>query len=229
MVSPSAARWRPFVEAELARAGVPIPASLILALIDVESGGSVGIVNGSSGASGLLQVLPSTLDDYNRNHAVKVTLDEMRSQGDVNAAKQLRVGIWVLSQFWKAAYRYLLKRLPTVPVDELAKIADLYYVAGPGATKKKLERLSSPTFDAVSAAFPAWSALNHARKVFSKLADIDPAPWSLDTMADWLHGALVVEKGKRPIDGFLLASIALLLAWWWLKRGNDGKDKKKPD
>lgn len=215
------------VETELSRAGLPIPVPLVLALMDLESNGVAGAVNASSGASGLLQVMPGTLADYNAQHAVKVTLDEMRSPGDANGQKQIRVGLWVLGQFWKGAYKYLLKRLSTVPTDELAKIADLFYAAGPGATKKKLDTLTIPTFQNVAAAFPSWKAIGHANTVFKRLADIDPQPFNLDAIADWLHGALTPPKGKRPIDGFILGAIVILLALWYFKKGaKNGKENQ---
>lgn len=215
MVAASVLRWQPFVTAELAAQGVPLPESLILAVMRVESNGKPGIVNPKSGASGLMQVMPGTLDDFNQRHKKSYPLSAMRSSSDSDARKQIEVGIAVLAHYWKRAYRYLKDRMGDVPVDELGHIADLFYAAGPGATMKRLDKLASPTWAATQSAYPAWNALPHPKKVFSI-----PHAWDIDKIGSWLEGPL---KHISPIQntrmGFALGIIILMAAYWAMKKG----------
>jgi hypothetical protein len=142
MVIPtSVSRWEPIVRAELGSQSVPLPHELILAVIKVESSGKPGLVNNKSGASGLMQIMPTTLQDFNSRHGTNYTMADMQSESDSAARKQIQVGIGVLAHYWKRAFKYLSNRLSDVPIDELAHIADLFYTAGPGATMKKLDKL----------------------------------------------------------------------------------------
>lgn len=216
----SVLRWSPVVDAELARAGVPLPRDLILAVIDVESRGAPGITNPKSGAAGLLQVMPGTLDSYNQAHpSAPVSLDELRSSAAVAAVKQIRVGLWVLASYWKSAYRYLAKRLSTVPIDELSRIADLFYVAGPGATRHRLDKLSTPSWGGLQAAFPNWNALPHPRNVFGKLEGLQ---WPLEAIQDWVSTEDSILED--PQKGLAVAVAGILVAWW-LMRDRKGKDQ----
>jgi hypothetical protein len=205
-------RWAPVIQAELARANIPLPVELILALMDVESQGFVGLVNPKSGASGLLQVMPKTLNDYNAAHT-PISLEEMRSQNVTAAPKQIRVGLSVLASFWKGAYRYLVDRMGSVPIDELARIADLFYVAGPGATKSRLDHLSTPTWGAVQAAYPTWNALPHPRNVFSRLGEIQ---WPLDQISEWIGKEASIIRD--PKAGLAIAVAIGLAAWYMLRK-----------
>lgn len=227
MVSKLAESWRPVVVEEMNRAGVPLPVDLVLTLLDLESGGVAGAVNPKSGASGLMQVMPGTLKDYNKKHAVAVSLAELRGKSPAAGRLQIRVGVWVLSMFWRGAYRYILKRSDNVPTDDLARIADLYYVAGPGATRRRLDKAPRPTFDAVSAMFPSWAALRHPRNIFKRLDEQGGVSWRLDDIADWLHSTALAPPGRRPVDGFVIASIGVLLAWWWMKKKGKQHGKKE--
>jgi hypothetical protein len=216
----SVLRWSPVVDAELARAGVPLPRDLILAVIDVESRGAPGITNPKSGASGLMQVMPGTLESYNQAHpTTPVSLEELRSSSAVAAVKQIRVGLWVVSTYWRGAYRYLASRLSTVPIDELSRIADLFYVAGPGATRRRLDKLSVPSWAGVQAAFPTWNALPHPRNVFAKLEGLQ---WPLEAIQEWVTtGDSILED---PKTGLALA-VAGILVTWWMMRDKKGKDQ----
>lgn len=213
-------RWLPIVQAELARVGSPLPAELVLAVIDTESRGYAGATNPSSGASGLMQVMPGTLEGYNQKNT-PVSLAELRSKTDAAAVKQIRVGLWVMNTYWRSAWRYLSNRLATVPIDELARVADLFYVAGPGATRKRLDKLPSPTWAAIQAAFPKWNALPHPKRVFGLLSDLQ---WPVNQISQWLESKQSIILDPTPKEGLVMAAAAILLAWWFLKKkgGQDG-------
>lgn len=211
MVAKSVIRWEPLVISELNSQGVPLPASLILAVINVESRGKPGLVNPKSGASGLMQVMPTTLQDFNSRHGKTYAMSDMRSEDDSSARKQIEVGIAVLAHYWKRAYKYLTDRLENVPVDELAHIADLFYAAGPGATMKRLDKLATPTWEAVKAAFPNWNAIPHPTKIFK----IDH-PWNVSKIGQWLEGPLK-KIVKDPRVGFAAGILVLMLAYWLMK------------
>ncbi|MDD3380025.1 MAG: transglycosylase SLT domain-containing protein [Rugosibacter sp.] len=214
MFSDNVERWRPVVNEELARLNIPLPADLILAVIHVESRGHAGSTNDKSGASGLMQVMPKTLDWYNKQRGEIIPLVWLRDKQ--HAGEQIRVGIWVLAQFWRGAYQYLRDRIAEIPTDELARIADLFYVAGPGATKKKLDKLSIPFFSFVEQKFPDWNALPHPRNVFAKLPE--PMIWNLSELSKWLETSVL--RNRRAQMGAVAVLAAAGLAYWFLiKKG----------
>lgn len=197
--------------AELNSQGVPLPSSLILSVIKVESNGYPGLINPKSGASGLMQIMPTTLQDFNARHGKTYTMSDMQSESDSSARKQIEVGIAVLAHYWKRAYKYLKNRLKDVPVDELAHIADLFYAAGPGATMKRLDKLAVPTWEAVKAAFPEWNAIPHPTKIFAT-----EHPWEIASIGTWLEGPLK-KILKDPRTGFAVGILVLMLAYWLMK------------
>lgn len=207
-------RWQSAVQAELASQGVPLPPGLILAVMKVESNGYPGLINPKSGASGLMQVMPGTLQDFNARHGRTYTMADLQGEGDSDARKQIEVGIGVLAHYWKRAYQYLSKRMEKVPIDELAHIADLFYTAGPGATIERLNKLSSPTWANVKERFPKWNALPHPDKVFK-----EPHPWNLSQIGDWVEGPIkkIGKIAKDPRTGFAMGILVLMLAYWLMK------------
>jgi hypothetical protein len=215
VVSKKASSWAPIVISELAKQSVPLPLSLILSLIDVESNGFPGLVNKKSGAAGLMQVMPFVVDDFNKAHkGANYGPTDMRGKTDLDAKKQIRVGIWILSQFWKSANRYLSKRFSSVPVDELAKIADLFYVAGPGATRKRLDKLENPVFSNVEATFPKWNALPHPRRVFDRFQN-SGEQFDLPAIQQWLSsGTPKIEI--EPEEGAAIGIAVIAIAWWFI-------------
>jgi len=216
-------QWRNTVQAELNRQGIPLPVDLILDLMWTESRGKPGTKNAKSGASGLLQVMPNTLKWYNDQHTEKIPLSALRSPD--HGPDQIRVGIWVLAQFWRGAYNYLKGRLETIPTEQLARIADLFYVAGPGATKKKLDQIDPPFFEAVAARYPKWNALPHPRNVFGRL-DKKNVFWDLDGISNWLHGKVTKEKITKGISILALAAV-LVIYWYFIREKKDhGKNKE---
>lgn len=218
----SVLQWGPVVDAELIRSGVPLPRDLVLAVIRVESGGVVGNVNPKSGASGLMQVMPGTLDHYNKLNPM-ISLATLRSKLPQHAVEQIRVGLWVLSTYWKSAYKYLSNRMVNVPIDELARIADLFYVAGPGATRKRLDKLSQPLWASILASFPQWNALPHPKNVFVQISDLI---WPVEKISNWLDKS--IPKGlinMSPKSGFAIGTLAILIAWWMFKKGTRDVEK----
>jgi soluble lytic murein transglycosylase-like protein len=212
MVGPRVTRWAPMVQAELAAQKVPLSDQLILQLIHVESRGKAGLINPKSGASGLMQVMPGTLQDFNKRHGRTYTMADLQGTSDTAARRQIEVGIGVLATYWRGAYRYLKKRLDTVPIDELAHTADLFYVAGPGATKKRLDKLSTPTWAAVQAAYPRWNALPHPRNVFKTPIE----SWDLAAIEKWLDGP-IRQIIRDPKQGFAVGILILIVAYVLIK------------
>ena len=212
-------QWRDEVARELRAQKVPLPVDLVLAVIQVESGGSPGLVNAKSGASGLTQVMPNTLKWFNEFHADEITLDQLRSKH--YGPQQIKVGIWVLGQFWRGAYRYMRNRLGEIPTEELARIADLFYVAGPGATKRRLNKIDPPFFDVVEARYPKWNALPHPRNVFRLAGDLN---WNLPALSEWLEGEVTRERKKQGAAVLVIAA-AIVLYWVFFKKGKRNGQK----
>jgi hypothetical protein len=221
-ISNKTRRWEPIIKSELSRAGIPLPVDLVLTIIQIESQGKSGIINHSSGASGLMQVMPIVIKDYNQSHAVKYSIEDMRDAN--NPTAQIRVGIWVLGQFWKSAYKYLLGRLGTVDTSELMKIADLFYAAGPKATKKRLNKLSTPSYEAIREKYPTWNALPHTEKLSGSISALG-TQFNLDAISDWLHssggggggGGGGTGTGISKSGGAAIALCILALGWWWFQ------------
>jgi len=180
-ISANTTKWTPQVSAELIRQGIPLPAELILAVIDVESRGVSGLVNPKSGASGLMQVMPITLRSYNNVHPLKFTIQDLRSKD--NPVSQIRVGIWALGQYWRAAHAYLSQRLSSISMDELAKISDLMFAAGGESVRQKLNRLAVPSVAGLKETFPKWNALPHIQNVFDR---VSPESISQVALNSWI-------------------------------------------
>ncbi len=216
-VHENTARWQPVVIKELGQMGLPFPPGLILAVIDVESNGVPGLVNASSGASGLMQVMPSALDWYNKSHALKFSMSDMRSKEGGPA--QIRVGTWLIGQFWRIAYAYLSKRLPAVPIDQLAKIADLMYAAGPGCIRKLMDKLPTASFEAFETAYPKSNALPHPRRVYDR---VDLTTFSSPMIMSWINTSVQssapVEEKKNWLTSAILTAIIGWMVTSLLKR-----------
>lgn len=219
----SVLRWTPIVNAELARGGYPFPADLVLAVIETESGGKVGAVNPKANDSGLMQVIPKTLAAYNKSHPNDtVTLAELQGKDDASAAKQIRVGVAVIASNWRAAYDYLSKRMPQVNTDDLARIADLMYVAGQKGTRLRMNKMDPPiTWETIQARFPKWVALKHPIRVFSLLEGM---PWPTQDISDWLSKSPSSSSPKSPLDNMspnqgAILSLAIIFAAWYFMKG----------
>jgi hypothetical protein len=211
-------KWLPQIHAELERQSIPIPGALIAALIHVESRGVPGLTNPTSGASGLLQVMPKTLEWYNEKNS-PIPLAVLRSPS--GSTEQIRVGIWVLSRFWRSAYEYLRKRQSTIPVEQLAEIADLFYVAGPGASREHLDQVEPATLSALEQRFPTWNALPHPRNVFA----LGPFPFDLARISAWLETGYLSRRRAEKI-GALAALLIFWLAGQWLGKLSEKRTPK---
>lgn len=208
-------KYVPIIKTELSRFGIPLPVELVQAVIDIESGGVPGIVNQKSGATGLGQVMPVVVKDFNKAHGTNITMADLRGKDSTSIELQIRIAVWILGRFWKGAYNYLSKRLDDVPIDELTKIADLFYVAGPGATKKKLNKLTTPTFAGLKSIYPKWNAFPHVERLFKRIDD--PSGWDLSSISSWLHSpGLKARFEREPKLAALLAIIALYLGVMYL-------------
>lgn len=211
-------KWRSMVADELRRTGFPLPVELVLAVIHRESRGTVGAVNPSSGASGLMQVMPIALRHYNQNHTQRYRMADMRSKTTAGARAQIRVGIWILATFWRSAYRYLKRRLGAVALDDLVKIADMFYAAGPAATKRRLDKIR-PTFENAKAAYPKWDRIIPAQRLWDWVADHN-GQWDMDAIDKWLESNLVIEHNKTAM-GAIVALLMITIAWGYM-RGQNG-------
>lgn len=179
-------RWRATALAELSKQQIPLPVELILSIIERESAGFAGNVNEKSGASGLMQVMPVALKDYNQRHGTTYSMADMRGTDGLSAQRQIEVGVGIVGHFWKSAYKYLSGRYGQSPVsiDEVARIADLFFAAGPGATQSRLNTMQPPFWENVQTKYPTWNALPHPRHVFA-----EPKPWNLPAIQAWLDTA----------------------------------------
>jgi len=210
-------KWLPQISTELERQSIPLPTALIASLIHVESRGVPGLVNPKSEASGLMQVMPKTLDWYNNQNNPPIPINVLRSPS--GSTEQIRVGIWVLGRFWKSAYEYLRKRQPTIPVEQLAEIADLFYVAGPGATRDRLDKVEPATLSALEQRFPAWNALPHPHNVFAQ----GPFGWDLPAISKWMESAHLSRRRAQQIG-----ALAALLIFWFAGQWLGKPEKRTP-
>ena len=213
----SVERWRSVVNSELKRSGYPLPPEHVLAVMDRESRGKTGEVNTTSGASGLMQVMPIALKDYNNNNSPKYTMATLRAKSETAARIQIRVGLWILARFVRGAYNYLKKRLKNVQLDDLIRTADFYYAAGPGNARKKLNQIARPTYDAVKAKFPNWSRIVPAQRVWN-FVEKNGGTWNLPAIDSWLESDIEKEKKKTKM-GAAAGLIAIALAWSWFGKG----------
>lgn len=210
-------QWRPLVVQILSDYQIPFPDDLILAVIHVESRGYVGSVNPKSGASGLMQVMPITILDFNQRHQKNYTLVDMRGRDEISAKKQIEVGINTLAHYWRIAHKYLSHRLgqSSIPIDDLSRIADLYYAAGPKPTEKRLDQLPIPSWSAMEKMFASWAAMPHPRRVFKT-----PKNWNLSDIENWLDKKNIESPIKLPPDpkiGFAVGVLILIAVEWIMK------------
>lgn len=215
-MKPSIEKWKGLAQSELNRLGAPLPVELVLSIIRRESNGSESAVNPSSGASGLMQVMKIAVKDYNQNHERKYTMSELRASPTI----QIRVGVWVLTQFVRSAYRYLKKRLKTVSLDDLIKVSDTFYAAGPKNARDRLDKIT-PTWENIKARYPKWDRVRPAELVWQRATDWG-ANWDLAPINAWLESTLVVEK-KHAIGGAVVGLLILVIAWQYFGRQTNAK------
>lgn len=216
-MKPAIEKWRATAQRELDRLGAPLPASQVLAIMWRESNGQVGVKNPKSGASGLMQVMPIALKDYNQNHTQQYTMDQLRATDPASAGVQIRVGTWILTRFMKSAYKYLKSKIGGVPLDELVKVADTFYAAGPGASRRRLDQIQNPTWSNIKARFPNWDRIGPAELIWTRSND-DGANWALPDIDGWLEGQVIDDK-KKATGGALIGVLLIVVAWYFLKKG----------
>lgn len=210
-------QWRALIGSELDKSGYPLPSELVEAVMHRESRGRVGAVNPSSGASGLMQVMPIALKDYNQNHKIKYTMEHLRAKNQAGARIQIRIGLWILARFWRAAFKYMKKKLSTVALDDLAKIADIFYAAGPGNARKRLDKIV-PTYENAKNAFPKWDRIIPAQKVWDYVASAG-GNWDLDSIDSWLESGALIER-KKTYMGAAIAIVIIAIAVWYMQKGS---------
>lgn len=222
----SVERWRSLVGSEIERGKYPFPVELILGLMTIESRGKVGVVNPNSKASGLLQVMPIALKDFNQDTGSNLSMATMRGTSPDDAREQIRVGLHVLGKAWRVAYREIAKRTDEqIPVSDLARIADLWYAAGGVFGRKALTRASRPTFDAIAISSPG-KAVAHAQGVWM-YASRAGASWDFDDIDRYLgeRGKKIKPK-KKPFDGLIAGLLLMAIAWKFLIKPSNPKGPK---
>lgn len=221
LVAERVKKYLPIVSAEIEREGVPFPPALVLSVIHAESRGKAGEVNPNSGASGLMQIMPIALRDYNQRNETDLKMSAMKGTDDQSIVLQIRVGIDLLGWFWKRAYGYLKPRIGSPTLDDLAQIAQLFYVAGPTGARKFLDRLEQPTFAQAAQRFPDWSGILYVKKVWRLTGEQSPV-WDMDAVDRWVSGETVPEKppliAKTHKNGLLLAILVVAVASSYLKK-----------
>ena len=168
-ISESALRWRLQVRYELERQKSPLPEELVLALIDVESRGVPGIRNPRSGASGLGQIMPIALEQYNRFNNPQYSMQIMQNKDPASANAQIRVTVWTLSQYW-----VIMAKSHAIlgTVGDLARFADAAYCAGQGKIFDRLKKLPVATWSNFQTVYGDYAAVkNHTIPVFNRFDD----------------------------------------------------------
>jgi hypothetical protein len=119
-----------------------------------------------------------------------------------------------LQRFIRGAYHYLKKRLGEVALDDLIRVADTFYAAGPGTAKKRLNKLSSPTWRAIRAAYPKWDRVLPAELVWERSRG---GTWDLAAIDKWLESKLIEHKDKA-IGGAILGLLIILAMAYYLRK-----------
>ena len=124
--------------------------------------------------------------------------------------------MWILGLYWRKAYDYLIKKLPHVPVDDLATIADMFYAAGPGRIRPKLDKLPRADFEHFKNKYPSHKATIHASNIWGLTSENNPA-WNLpliDAFVSGDDGGIIPKPAK---EGFLLAVLLVAVVWFFFQ------------
>ena len=221
---PNTLRWLPVVLSEIQRGGYPFPPELVLAVIWTESRGTVGDINQNSGASGLMQIMPNTLGGYNENNSQNISLQTLRSSNPSAAPKQIRVGLWVMGRYLTNAYKWITQTNERPQLEDLVRISDLMYVAGPGRVRRKFHEVTDRTFSNLVDFAPAWQAFDHPNNVWRWTEEENDPQWNLASIDAWVSGAAPILPPQDPISpihtpkgGFMIALAMIGLASFFLK------------
>ena len=192
-----------------------------MSLIQNESGGVPGAQSGK-GDFGLMQVREITLRDYNQRMGGNYTLSQLTGKTAQDIQVQIRVGTNTLGYFWRVAYKDLTPKLGNLSLEQIVKLSDLYYATGGPGARKLIRRVNPPTFENLATAYPKWTAIKHARKIWNWTEEQQPT-WNMDAINEWMNGGneeveveapLIAKTGK---NGFLLALCGLALASYSMK------------
>ena len=217
MIAPNVKKWLPIVELEIKRNSYPFVSALVLSVIQRESQGTAGAVNPKSGASGLMQVMPATLRDYNK-HNPPISLETLRSNSIEAGRQQIKVGLWVLGRFWRNAYKWIREIRETVPLDELAKFGDAFFAAGPARIKGMAK--NRRTWAQWSNEYPDSIITVRGNAIWQQTAEQKPT-WNLSAVDQWVEaGSEAIQKNKQ---GFAVDLIILAVASLALKYFQKGK------
>ena len=221
MVTERVRSYLPIITAELERGGYPFPPALILSIIQAESGGDAEEVNEKSGASGLMQLMPVAVRDYNQRNKTDYKMEDIRGASEQAAIANIRIGLNLLGEFWRGAYRYLKRRIGAPPLDDLAQISQMFYVMGGSGAKKVLNTMSNPTFASVAKTWPNKSWVLYIKKIWRLTGDQNPV-WNMDAIDRWVDPESIPDKppliAKTPRNGFLLAVLVIAVASAYLKK-----------
>jgi hypothetical protein len=200
----------------------------VLAVIQVESAGDPEAVNKTSGASGLMQVMPIALRDFNNHHKKSpVAWASLRGKTLIDIKNQIRVGMWVMGQYLRSAHKFIASKLPAVEIENLIKMADHFYAAGPAGTKKRIGN-TPPDTRIIAQKFPGWSPVRHARKIWDYAQKENPK-WDLQKINDWVKGIVKPVDPYYPIEpvdpgggssatsGLLIGLVVLALVAYFMK------------
>ena len=191
-----------------------------------ESRGEADAVNRTTGASGLLQVMPGTLDWYNQKTGNNISLATMRTPTMSAGAKQIQVGLWVLATFWRSAYRWMTRKNETsdIPLDDMVRFADAFYAAGPGRVQEMGQRIDRATWELWKQRYPTSNINPHAEGVWQGTQEQNPQ-WDLPGLSAWLAGSIDIPDngndngviGEDPGIGLILGLLVILGAWYFMK------------
>lgn len=193
-----------------------------------ESKGDPGAINETTGASGLIQVMPGTIKWYNEQTKSNVPLSVMRGKTPGDAAIQIRVGLWVLGRFWRSAYRWIQKKNESadVPLDELVRFGDSFYAAGPGRVQGMAKKIIPITWASWAARYPGSNITRHGQGVWEKTKEQNPT-WNLTAIDTWVRrpadneGTTVIQTER----GGMLIGLLILLVGWYLIGQKKGPKK----
>jgi len=202
---PAVERWRT-TAAAVAPGGIPV--DLVLAAIELESGGRPG-AKSSANAAGLMQVKPSVVEQYNASHK-PIPFARMLEKTPDAAADQIRIGSWLLGHHLRMMHgtdpdRAPWPKGPITPWQ--AKAADLRYSHGGGAfssLRRGARKAGYPDDPAGWQAYqkaekPGWTSENpffHAFAVW-KLA-IDGGGTRQTARAEWSGKQQPPQSGRQP-------------------------------
>jgi hypothetical protein len=217
-------RWRPVVEQEIRSGGYPWPADLVLSVIKNESGGKLGTVS-SAGAAGLMQVMPKTLEDYNRRTKSNVPFSALRSKDPKAGPIQIRVGMNVLGRYWRRAAQWLRSvngAGADIPLEDLARYAQQFYVMGPARVMKRAPKARPLRWRHWVDKFPDSKSTAYVNRIWDRTVSKNPA-WNLAAVDKWIGAPspdlpiIPPPPEAKKVEGFLIALLIIAIGWYLIQ------------